>query len=226
MYLRQTRRTPIKVKHFLVGAALSATVFASVGMTLVRSDFDTGADGWSAANGASDFAWEASGGDVGGFVHAKDWSTATLWFFKAPSVYLGDMGSAYGGSLSYRLKSDSSSAPLETAHADVQLLGQDGTLLAFGGGFKPSSEWATYLVPLTAGDSWHVGSVSGSQATQAEMMSVLSDLKALRISGDYMQAVETTSLDTVVLSAVPEPASVLMLLTGLAMLAGTVSRRR
>lgn len=216
----------MKMKHFVVGAALSTTVFASVGMTLVRSDFDTGADGWIAANGARDFVWESSGGDPGGFVHAKDRNFNALWFFLAPSAYLGDMGSAYGGTLSYRLMSDSNSEPLETAYADVQLLGEDGTLLAFGGGHIPSSAWATYLVPLTAGDSWHVGSVSGPQATQAEMMGVLSDLKALRIRGDYMQAVETTSLDTVVLSAVPEPASVLMLLGGLAMLAGTVSRRR
>ncbi len=204
-------------------ASVSAT--ASLSTPLVSSDFETSAGGWVVANGARSFEWVASGGDPGGFVRARDLRGETLWYFMAPSDYLGDMLSAYGGTLSYRLKSNPTSPPIESAYADVQLLGANGVLLAFGGGIVPQAGWTAYAVPFVADGSWRIGSVSGAAASEADLLSVLSGLSELRIRGDYRQAVETTSLDSVVIAAVPEPGTVLTILAGLAFMAGIARRR-
>jgi len=194
-------------------------------MTLASSDFDASVAGWDAINGARDVTWTSSGGDPGGYLSAGDLRGDTLWFFVAPADYLGDVSSAYGGTLTYRLKSDGTSAPLLTAYADVQLLGTNGVRLAYTGGIAPSSNWSQYDVVLVADGSWRLGSLSGAAATAADLQGVLSGLQELRIRGDYLQAAETTSLDSVVLSAVPEPANALMLLAGVALLGGLLRRR-
>lgn len=203
----------------VAAAALALGMAApATALTLAGSGFDDGSDGWFAINGARQFAWVASGGDGGGgYVRASDRDGQTLWFFAAPSSYLGDQLAAYGGSLSFALKSDSSAPPLVTAYADVHLLGANGLRLAYGSGITPGADWTHYSVALVADGHWRVGALDGPAATAADFAAVLGDLQALRIRGDYRQAVETTGLDAVVLSAapVPEPASALLWLSGL-----------
>lgn len=213
-----------------VGAATLALVMVAPAsaLTLAGSGFDSGTDGWFAINGARGFSWIANGGDDGGgYVSAADRDGQTLWFFAAPSAYLGNQMAAYGGSLSFALKSDSNSAPLATPYADVHLLGANGLRLAYASGVTPGADWTHYSIALVADGQWHVGALDGPAATAADFAAVLGDLQALRIRGDYRQAVETTGLDAVVLSAapVPEPGSALMLLSGL-LLAPLLRRRR
>ena len=212
------------LKGVLGSAAFVIAASTCSATTLASSGFDASAEGWSAANGARSFAWVATGGDPDGYISARELRGETLWYFVAPADYLGDVGSAYGGTLSYRLKSDGSSAPLETAYADVQLLGSNGVRLAYNGGVAPTADWSQYGVSLVADGSWRVDSLSGAVATAADLQGVLSGLQELRIRGDYFQAVETTGLDSVVLTAVPEPASALLMLGGLGLLAAVARR--
>jgi hypothetical protein len=202
---------------------MGSATFAS---TLASSSFDDGAEGWKTENGSTGFAWMPTGGDTGGFISASDVGGAGLWFFEAPTAFLTAAAGAYGGTLTYELESSPTSPPIAGSYANVQLLGANGLLLAYGGIANPAATWTPYTVSLSAGN-WMVGSVGGPVATQAQLVSVLSDLKDLRIRGDYKQAIETTGLDTVVLSAapVPEPETYALMLAGLGALAGLSLRR-
>jgi len=217
----------MKARHILAGSILTAVASSSFAVTLASSTFDASTEGWKAVNGASHFERLLDGGDPGGFIQAKDVNGETLWFFAAPSAYLGDKSAAYGGSLSFALKSDSTSPPLATTYADIHLLGANGVRLVFTGDAVPTGGWTSYTVALVADGSWKVDSVNGPNATAADFAGVLANLETLRIRGDYKQAVETTGLDSVVLTAaVPEPATAAMALAGLALLAGIARRRQ
>jgi hypothetical protein len=204
----------------LAGAAGSASA-----VTLASSSFDASDEGWSAVNGARDFEWRAEGGDPDGHISARDFSGDTLWFFAAPSSFLGNQAGALGGALSFSLKLDSSSVALSERFAGVQLLGRNGVRLAFDGDIDPGSDWATFTIPLVADGSWRLESVAGDAATAADLAGVLGDLADLRIRGDYRQRDELTALDNVVLTAVPEPGTLALLIGGLAVVA-RASRRR
>lgn len=212
----------MKARFVLAASMWAAMASGASALTLAASDFSSGSQGWFAVNGAHDLAWVESG-----YVQARDFSGETLWFFVAPASYLGDKLAVYGGSLSYALKSDSTSLPLATPYADVHLLGQNGVRLVYAGNVLPGTEWTSYSVPLLANGAWHVDSLAGATATAADFAGVLASLRQLRIRGDYRQAVETTGLDAVVLSsaAVPEPMTAWLWLAGLAALAGTARRR-
>jgi len=214
--------------QILAAPVLGMLASNACAVPLAASGFDAGAQGWFAVNGAHSFDWQGSGGAPGGHVQAKDFDGQTLWFFAAPADYLGDKLTAYGGSLSFALKSDSSSLALVTPYADIHLLGQNGVRLVYAGSLLPGSDWTRYNIALVADGAWHVDSISGAAATAADFEGVLSDLRQLRIRGDYRQAVETTGLDAVVLSsaaAVPEPVTAWLWLAGLAVVAGTARRR-
>jgi len=209
---------------FVAGAAVADNPPA------VATGFATDAQGWGVENGALSFAWTARGGDPGGYISANDDPNASsaLWFFAAPARFLGHKPVAYGGTLAFSLESLSDSPRSTTPRANVQLLGNNGVLLAFGGGDFPGTDWTRYSVKLIADGAWTIGSVGGPAATEADFRSVLGDLLALRITGDYYTGVEKTSLDSVVLvaAAVPEPGTVLMWLAGGVALLGIVRRRR
>lgn len=217
----------MKAHQIAASALLGAVASASFADTLVASSFAAGTQGWKAENGAVNFQWVAAGGAPGGFIQADDPGGNGLWFFAAPSAYLGDMLAAYGGTLSYSLTNNSTAPPIVGSFADVQLLGSNGVLLAFGGGPLPGA-WTDYSVDLIADGSWHLGSVGGAVATAADFAGVLADLKSLRIRGDYRQRVETTGLDSVLLvsAPVPEPTTAALMLAGLAVAAQFARRKR
>lgn len=216
----------MKVHHIAACALFSVAASTTFAGTLAASSFAAGTQGWTAENGAVNFHWVAAGGSPDGFIQADDPGGMGLWFFAAPSAYRGNMLAAYGGALFYSLTNNSSAPPVMGSFADVQLLGSNGILLAFGGGPLPGA-WTHYSVDLIADGSWHVGSVGGAVATATDFAGVLGDLKSLRIRGDYRQRMDTTGLDSVLLlsAPVPEPATAALLLAGLAVVA-QFSRRR
>jgi hypothetical protein len=113
------------------------------------------------------------------------------------------------------------SAPVIAApHASIQLLGANGVLLAFDGGPPPTLDWTRCSVEWVADGAWRLGSVTGAAATEADMLGVMSDLLALRINGDFGLGLESSALDSVILTAVPEPATLALLLAGLVAVLG------
>jgi hypothetical protein len=217
----------MQLVRLVAGLVLASAASAGFAQTIASSSFDTSAEGWVAQNGAMNFQWLSSGGDPGGFIQAADVGGHGLWFFNAPSAFLGNDSSAYGGTLSYSILSVPTT-PINGTYASVQLLGANNVLLAYAGGTNPTANWSSKTVSLVADGNWRIGSVSGAAATAADMQGVLGNLAALRINGDFVEAVETTGLDSVVLTAaaVPEPASLALWAIGLVGMAGIARSAR
>ncbi len=208
----------------LMVAALAAPVYAS---TIFQSQFNTDREGFApgfGANVGTGAVWRSSGGNPGGYLGADDRGSlgAFTWWYTASSGdgsgFLGNDTAAYGGSLSYdaRLFNPSGSYYQTTNDYDVRLLSNynGGTVLAYFGGFQPTTSWATFTVPLLASGGWQkfIGSNAYTPATEAELIGVLGNVQQMDIRGNYLSGEDGSGLDNVTLaSAVPEPGTVCLL---------------
>ncbi len=216
----------------LLALATSASADA-----IAFSTFDTNAEGWNAVsvNGTHQVVGTAArnhtptGSNPGGAIFGSDFSSGT-WYFNAPSAFLGNVSSAYNGSLSFDMRR--SGGTLFNA-ADVVLVGGlPGNLitLTFDIANAPTSAWTSFDVWLNE-SGWRVGTLTGPPATAEQMQAVLGALSALRIRGEFGSGADTEHLDNVSLNSgppepTPEPAALALMGTGLAGCAFYVRRRR
>jgi hypothetical protein len=75
-----------------------------------------------------------------------------------------------------------------------------GLTLAFDTPANPdvNGAWTSFIVPLSEA-GWHVGSIGGAPATQAQMQSVLAAITALHIRAEYKTGADTDFIDNVIL---------------------------
>jgi hypothetical protein len=141
---------------------------------------------WSATEAQLDVTHVAdSGVDNSGHIRRVD-TTSRAFFFDAPGDFLGDMSAYAGGTLSFDLRSTHNDYRADSA---VVLLGTDGVVVTQFD--RPSSSWTTFEISLDAGArTFRTGNLVGSEASQEDVETVLSDLRALRISGEHGGAVE------------------------------------
>jgi len=118
--------------------------------------------------------WHPSGGNGDdGCLYVDATGTTTYW--QAPAKFLGNKSVAYGGSLTFSLKSPM----LPYFDQDVILVG--GNIVAVHQLSKITVKtWNNYGVPLYAG-SWHKDTDYGDLLTEAELRLVLGNLTMLRI---------------------------------------------
>ncbi|MGB1250988.1 MAG: laminin B domain-containing protein [Candidatus Promineifilaceae bacterium] len=159
------------------------------------SDFSEGADGWYGSGDAEKIpTYIATGGNPGGHLQLEDMTAGQLWYWNAPTKYLGDASSAYG----HNLKFD-----LSQSHADRQIDGPDVILnastmqLHFDTAYNPNTTWTSYTVPLMETTGWVVNGLNRAP-TSAEFQAVLADLQGLRIRGEYRSGPDSSRLDNVV----------------------------
>lgn len=192
----------------------------------VSEGFDSDAAGWTSVDlqfgaytGAGNpvvLEYLPAGGNPGGYIQAADPSDQS-YFFQAPAAFLGNLSAYAGGSLSF----DTFYTPHDNEwRGDPDIVLSNGTTTLFYlGATNPGADWTHVSVTLAAGSGWTVGSFNGSAASAADFAAVLPAVSLLRIRAEYYAGVaETTGLDNVVLSAVPEPGTWAMLLAGLGML--------
>jgi hypothetical protein len=138
-----------------------------------------------------------------------------LWYFSAPSKFLGNKGISYGGELKFTLSAFS--GDFSKSNGDVHLVELEcascigpvgkGILLAFpisGADYKFDGKTAQFSIPLVEHRGWIKDSQSVLQRnwlapSQCDMIQVLSRLTALRILGDHTNWYETVAIDDVAL---------------------------
>lgn len=202
----------------MASGAYASSVFAS-------SDFDVDADGWTVygdAQGSSVIpTYNPTGGNPGGFISAKDDVAGGVWYWNAPSKFRGDISSAYGELLTFDLKQ--SLTDTQFSSEDIVLVGS-GLTIYYDTSYNPNTTWTAYSIGLTEA-GWKV-SGSNAAVTQAQMISVLSSVTAMRIRGEYRTGADTGGLDNVVLYAVPEPGCISVLVAGSVTFGVGIVRRR
>ena len=217
------------MRSSLIALSLLTLGAAQVAQAAPSSTFDSGNDGWTVSDTHPPF--DSFGGsftpdydEVGQFIRYTDPSSMSF-FFEAPESFLGDLSAYYGGVLRYS-QTLSVQTPQWRDDPDLVLVNGSGLVLVYQNVSQPGTGWTDYAVSLNAGD-WRVGTLDGSFATAAQVQAVLGDLQRLRIRGEYISGVvETTALDNVSISAVPEPASWAFMLAGAGVLSAALRRRR
>lgn len=189
-----------------------------------ESTFDVNADGWQTCNVdfgfgptlAEDFTpanYRATEGNPPGSIAVGD-SLGGWGFFAAPSKFLGDQSTTFGGALSFDTYSTSSDGVVYPS-----AILTSGTTALFALSAPPAATWTNVSISLT-GAAWSLSSgLGGAPIADSLLQSVLSNLDGIYIEADWLtQPTETTGLDNVRLSSVPEPASMVALGLGLAAL--------
>ena len=188
---------------------LAALTGAPVGAQTVASTFASTTEGWT-VNG---FAYSGHLGGIGagiaatldgangqppGSLRVGDVFGETC--VQAPAAFLGDMSADYGGTLSFDILlryTDGVDYPA------LMLVGAAHTLF-YVMPSPPLDTWLTRSVPLTEA-GWRVDGVSGTAATQADLLTVLGSLQKLLINTEWKTGTDDTNVDNVVLA--PSPGS-------------------
>ena len=219
--------------------ALLASLLISTGILFVGTnahaaiadDFSSNSSGWQlidlqgSGNYTTVIGTQGVTYNSGGYISATDPSNYSF-YFDAPDKYTGNLSAYSGGTLSF----DTFYTTKETASAwrdDADIVLTSGsTHLVWQAASNPGTDWAHVSVVLGVSQGWKIGSISGSNATAADIANALSNVTALRIRGEYANGlVETTALDNVVLAPVPEPETWAMLVAGLGLI-GALRRRK
>lgn len=206
------------VKALCVAALVASLPVGAANAAGVGSTFDTDADGWYVSdylgNGATPVNW------AGGVIQSGDVFGETS--FHAPDKFTGDWSSVYGSTLSFDLTEVSRDAG---ADAYYTALIASGTSVLYWYGGAPLTTFTPFVATLSASDArWRLGGsgfdpASGVAPTAAEFQAILGNITRLQINAEFITGSDDTQLDNVILGAVPEPQTYLLMVAGLAALA-------
>ena len=164
----------------------------------IRSTFNTSPEDWQVGgtNTAVPPDYIPSGGSAGGYVCTSNAVGQTSCSWMAPEDYLGDRLLFYGGVLAFALQQEAPAG--EPGTVQVVLSGAGLTLVIE---LEPLSDtgWTTYAVRLQETDAW-MNEALQRPATQAELISVLSDLDQLIIRVDGGSTGTLVGLDSVLMA--------------------------
>lgn len=173
--------------------------------TLAVTTFNTGDEGWrmdeltypsvgSPPNVLGTYVptFQASGGNPDGHLRYPDpGNNAGYW--RAPSSFVGNVSSAYGGSLRFDLSvtGNGGTTPGFTQE-DVVLVTTGYTLVAdiqFIATPTATLTWRSFVVPFLP-SAWRRNTRTGTVATEAELRAALQSLSALYIRGEYLNGLD------------------------------------
>ncbi len=179
---------------FVAGCACNAVP------SYASSSFEGDDEGWL-VTGNGDSAqptFVSVGGNPGPHLCATDTLPSDLFYFVAPARYLGNVAAVYGKRLTFDLKTSSQFNLIRGR--DVVLNG-GGLAVVQNLGALPGQDWTPYSFRLAAEASgWTAedGTSRGEPATEEQLRTVLRNLTAMRIRGEFVDGPQdTTCLDNV-----------------------------
>lgn len=196
--------------------------------------FDSGAQEWKVRD-LSNYAdtgttysvdWLPTGGATGGYISRID-PSGGYYFFDAPITPATDYSAYIGGVLDFSLRGDFNDW---TADSNVVLRGVSGgnatTLLGHVPVFQETGTWLTYSLALKA-TAFELAANPGTVPSPEVFRDVMSSLSMFLLPAEFGNGVkETTALDSVLITSIPEPATYAALLGGSILALVTIRRYR
>lgn len=195
-------------RALLLASLISLPLAASAaGLT---SGFNGSDEGWTTPVGGTQ-TWQAAGGNPGGWVQVLDTDNNTNIELTAPGSWLGDWSAFMGGTLSFDAKNANGAPVTYGGFGEVRIAsGSTVLVLDIAPANEPSgNQWHHYSVLLTPAAGWG-----------ASLAGVLTNVTSVTITGEFQAGPgEAVGFDNISVTAVPEPASLALLLGGLGLLA-------
>ena len=213
-------RTRFLIPFLAATASLSASV---------SSTFDTGSDGWTVSGTGGAEGMTSTYVAAGHYFQLSEVGAGPYAYFIAPDKFLGNQSSAFGNALRFDLQLDylKTTSWADTNTGDVILKGNGLTLVYNTPNNPNATTWTSYSVPLSVSSTavWRLNSTAASSplATSAQLQSVLSNISALWIRGEFRGGPENSRIDNVTL--IPEPATWAGLLAAPAFIFARLRRR-
>lgn len=166
------------------------------------STFEGDNEGWTVSNNGEPSTPPtllSEGGNPAGHLCGKDEGDGDTWYFVAPLKFLGNASGALGKRLTFDLKQGSIFN--QVRGRDVVLNG-GGLAVTWNFRFAPGLDWTPYSVRLDGTSSWRMDEPTGqgAAATEDDLRTVLSDLRSVRIRGEFYDGLyDTACIDNVYL---------------------------
>lgn len=180
-------RTLLSLVVLSVGCSCGVTAFSG-------STFEGDNEGWTLSNNGAltTPTLVREGGNPAGHLCGRDDGDGDVWYFVAPLKFLGNAGVARGKRLTFDLKQGT--IYHQVRGRDVVLNG-GGLALTWNFRFPPGLDWTPYSVRLDDVSGWSIDEPTGRgpAATEADLSTVLSDLRSLRIRGEFFDGPNDTA---------------------------------
>lgn len=189
--------------YYFIGLAILLIIFLILPKCqpkTICSSFDRNDEGWKVVgdviNAFAKPNYHNTDGNPGGYLSATDETTGGVWYWSAPSKFLGSKKAAFNNKLQFDLKQSALNNQFEDA--DVILESKDLTLV-FRLSSHPDTAWTSYSVILSPEAGWKINTIHGKPASEEDFIKVLSNLTSLKIRGEFITGPDVGSIDNVCL---------------------------
>jgi len=164
----------------------------------ISSDFVSGVEGWEIEGDAKgsqgvipNFS-EINGVGNSGYIYAIDDATDGVWYFLAPSKYLGDKSKFFNGKIEFYLIQDSLMAD-QFDDNDLIIEGVSGKKIIYKHENYPTQTWTKYQIKLNSDSQWV--DENGDIASDENIKAILSNITKIMIRGEFEDGLDTGGLD-------------------------------
>lgn len=178
----------------------------------VQSAFDGGDEGWTQVNLGGDYrCLDEITFDGACLLHVADGvltacdPDAGTWMFQSPPKFLGNQSAALDGYLEYAIRWQGTGVADPANPLPNVILVSSNVGIACVLGDPPINQWTTNRIKLDENAGWlwmddETGMENLPPATRAQMATVLTNVTALRITGEFITGDDTGFLDNVILA--------------------------
>lgn len=208
-------------------ASILLAAFASVSVhfpaAAVTTNFSTGTEGWTLGDADNPAVFPVGNGTLSwnpGYITGTENAGGPINVFFAPPSYLGNQSSAYGSTISFDLRAQSTTDG--TAYSAVYLFG-NGQVISNASTFPATgSSFTNFSFNLNETSGWRIytggGYYGSTSVDQATFQAILANLTNVGIMMDWLTGFDTIDLAQVSFgpnSAVPVPAALPLFATAL-----------
>jgi alkaline phosphatase D len=204
-------------KIILINIFMFFCFLPSVNASL-SSTFDSGDEGWgvwaSDPLDVTNFQWNNTGGNPGGYISAIDGEQAATWWFQSPSVWAGDWTQYIGGSIEWDILLMSAPNLVYFENSEIIIDASDtGNYLLGEVDINPIlNQWVHFSIDLIPGNF--------TQAGTRDFNDIIANVDSILIRGEFITGSDSEGLDNVFVSQVPIPGAIWLFGSGLIGLIG------